>query len=179
MDHLATALHLKPDHADALETLAQLQAQSGRLDEAAGNYEKALKQRASANAFFYLGVIRGMQGRTPEAVVRLQQAIALKPDLLIALNELAWLFATHPDEKIRNGQEAVRLAEQACKLSGETEARYWGTLDAAYAEVGRYPEAIQTAEKARRLALAAGDQNLAAAAAARRSLYLQNKPYRQ
>jgi protein O-mannosyl-transferase len=179
VDQLAAAVCLKPVNTTAIQFLAQLQAQSGRLDDAARNYERALSLAPSAEAHYYLAVIHALQTNAPAAVTNFRQALQLKPDYLAALNELAWLFATHPDEKIRNGEEAVSLAKRACNIGGDTEARYWGTLDAAYAEAGRFPEAIQTAEKTRTLALAAGQPELAGAAASRRELYLNHKPYRQ
>ena len=60
-----------------------------------------------------------------------------------------------------------------------TLARYLGTLDAAYAGTGRFAEAILTARRARELALAAGDQEIAAAAARRLALYEAGRPYRE
>ena len=72
----------------------------------------------------------------------------------------------------------VRLAERACELSGK-EARFWGTLDAAYAEAGRFEDAIKTAEKTRDLALAAGEKDLAAAAEQRLGMYRAKKAFRQ
>ena len=75
--------------------------------------------------------------------------------------------------------EAVRLAERACELEGSKEARFWGTLDAAYAEAGRFDEAISTAEKVRKLATAANQQDLVQAADKRLALYRKGQPYRQ
>ena len=73
-----------------------------------------------------------------------------------ALNNLAWLLAAHPSDALRNGAEAVRLAERACELSEHREPVMLGTLAAAYAEAGRFGDAVKTAEKARDLAAATG-----------------------
>jgi protein O-mannosyl-transferase len=179
VDPLEAAVCLQPDNWENRKHLALLLAQTGKLDQAAKHYGIVLTEHPDADSHYYLAMIRALQGNAAGAVIHFQQAIKFKPDYLTAINELAWLLATHPDAKIRNGKEAVELAEQACKLSGGQEARYWGTLDAAYAEAGRFPEAIHTVEKARTLAVAAGEQSLADAAAARHALYLQNKPFRQ
>ena len=72
----------------------------------------------------------------------------------------------------------MRLAEQACQLSGGKEARFWGTLDAAYAEVGQFDKAMATATKARELALASGQKSVAQKAEERLVLYRAGKPYR-
>ncbi len=179
VDQLAAAVCLEPNNSLTLQLLAQLQAQAGRLEDAQRSYEHALALSPSAEACYYLAIVNALQGNASRAVTNLHQAIRLKPDYLAALNELAWILATHPDQTIRNGREAVELAERACKITGDQEARYWGTLDAAYAEAGRFPEAIKTVEKARNLALAAGQTELAMAATNRRELYLNNRPYRQ
>ena len=120
-----------------------------------------------------------MQGNLKEAAANYEQAVKMNPDWPIALNDLAWIRATAPQAELRNGLEAVRLAERACELSGGKEARFLGTLDAAYAEAGRFDKAITTAEKARELALTAGDKEIAAAAGQRLALYRKQQPYRQ
>ena len=117
-------------------------------------------------------------GQFQTAVSRLATVLQLLPNHAEALNDLAWIRATAPDPRIRNGAEAVRLAERACRLSGGNEARFYGTLDAAYAEAGRFEEAIRTAEKVREMAQAAGLKEIAQGAEQRIALYRQHQPYR-
>jgi hypothetical protein len=62
---------------------------------------------------------------------------------------------------VRDGKEAVRLAEQACELTGHKRPLFLGTLSAAYAEAGRFDEAVETATQAEALARAAGYETLA------------------
>jgi hypothetical protein len=81
--------------------------------------------------------------------------------MIEALNNFAWLLAANHDPVVRNGTEAVTLAEHACKLSEYKMPVLVGTLAAAYAEAGRYAEAVTTAEKARDLAIAAGQKETA------------------
>jgi hypothetical protein len=69
------------------------------------------------------------------------------------------VLAASPDDELRNGAEAVRLAEHACELTHYGEPLFIGTLAAAYAESSRFPEAVTTAEKAEQLATAAGSKN--------------------
>ena len=75
-----------------------------------------------------------------EAIAQYQKALQIKPDSR-ALNNLAWLLATCPDARLRDGVQAVKYAEQACELThyGVTLV---GTLAAAYAEAGRYDDAM-------------------------------------
>jgi Flp pilus assembly protein TadD len=126
-----------------------------------------------------LGMTLGQLGRTREAVVQYREALRLDPKLTKALNNLAWVLATSSDDELRNGAGAVRLAERACELTHYGKPLYVGTLAAAYAECGRFPEAVTMAEKAEQIATAAG---LVAAAAKNRQqleLYRAGKPYHE
>jgi two-component SAPR family response regulator len=95
------------------------------------------------------------------------------------LNNLAWLLATCPDDVVRNGGEAVRLAEQACRLTAYKQVRTLGTLAAAYAEAGRFPEAVEMAQRAVGLAKAAGNRQLAAMGSQLLEVFRAGKPYRE
>jgi hypothetical protein len=79
-----------------------------------------------------------------------------------ALNNLAWILATDPNPEVRKGTEAVQLAVRACELTQYKEAMILGTLGTAYAEAGRFEEAITAAQRAEALALAAGNSGIAA-----------------
>lgn len=86
----------------------------------------------------------------------------IKPDDHVILdNNLAFFFATAPNPGDRNGAEAVRLGEEACQSDHGVNPGVIGTLAAAYAEAGRYDDAVATAEKARALALKLGNQTIA------------------
>ena len=151
-------------------------AAKGQFDEAIENYRKAIQVNSNhPETFFHLGMTLGQLGRNREAVAQYREALRLNPNLARALSNLAWMLATSPDDELRNGAEAVRLAERACELTHHGEPLFIGTLAAAYAEAGRFPEAVTTAEKAERLATDAG---LAAVAAKNRQL-LELLPGRQ
>jgi Flp pilus assembly protein TadD len=118
-------------------------------------------------------------GRTREAVAQDQQALRLNPNLIEALNNLAWILAASPDDQLRNGTEAVSLAERACELTHYGQPVIIGTLAAAYAEAGRFPEAVTTAEKAEQLATSAGLTAVAAKNRQLLELYRAGKPYHE
>ena len=86
---------------------------------------------------FYQG-----KGSYARAIADLNKAIELKPHYALAYNHLAWVFATSPDAVLRNGKRAVELAERAVEF--DRDAHNLDTLSAAYAEVGRFDEAIRT-----------------------------------
>jgi hypothetical protein len=88
-------------------------------------------------------------GGTSDGLKRLQEVELFADDAPMILNEMAWFFATQPDASLRNGPEAVRLAEHASALAGRTAPQLLATLAVAYAESGRFSEAIKVAEEAR------------------------------
>ncbi len=83
-----------------------------------------------------------------------REALRLQPDDVDALDQLAWALATSPEASIRNGPEAVALARRAVQLGDGRDADLLATLAAAYAEAGRFSEAVETAERAISLASA-------------------------
>src|SRR5207237_730080 len=116
--------------------------------------------------------------RTTEAVAQYRNALRLKPDHLLSLNNLAWLLSTDPDAQVRNGTEAVQLAERACRLTSFQAPALAGTLAAAYAEAGKFDEAVNTAQRACELATISGQADLAAQNRKLLGLYEARKPYR-
>jgi len=101
-------------------------------------------------------VTAGSSDRTWEDVKRIREcraALEEDPNNVEALNNLAWILATNPDDNLRNGKEAVDLAERAAAVpDGLDRCSVLDTAAAAYAEVGRYEEAVKLAQEALRLA---------------------------
>jgi hypothetical protein len=104
------------------------------------------------------GLFRG--GDFAGAIARYRLALRANPGLVPALNNLAWILATSPEAALRDGPEAVRLAEGACRLTHYKQTIMVGTLAAAYAEADRFPEAVTTAEMACALAAQNGEPAL-------------------
>jgi spermidine synthase len=97
-------------------------------------------------------------GDAPNGLRHLQAAVRLMPDSPLAVNELAWLLATSPDAALRNGPEAVQLAEHGCAVTSRRDPMLLDTLAAAYAAAGRFAEAINAAQEALALARTTGDE---------------------
>jgi len=76
---------------------------------------------------------------------------------VLAQNNLAYVLASCPDAALRNGTKAVELAQEANQSTGGANLAVLSTLAAAYAECGRFSEAVQTAQRA--LALAETQSN--------------------
>jgi len=112
-------------------------------------------------------------------VAQYREALRLNPNLAGALNNLAWILATSSKAEFRDGMRAVQLAERACELTHYGQPLFIGTLAAAYAEAGRFPEAVTTAEKAAQLATNAGLKKVAEKNRQLLELYRAGKPYHE
>ena len=175
-----SVLQADPRNAKAIDGLGYVLAMQGRLDEAKARFLEAMRlDPQGAYPHLHYGMSLSAQRQAPEAVVEYRKALALDDHLLPACNNLAWLLATHPDPQIRNGKEAVELGERACRLTNNEQPFYLGTLAAAYAEAGRFNDAIATAERARDLARKAGMVAVAERNEDLLKLYRSGKAYRE
>lgn len=87
-------------------------------------------------------------GRHAEAIKDYEKALEVDPNDSGVLNNLAWVLATSPDDKLRDGKRALELAKKACELTQYKEAHILSTLAAAYAELGDLKTAIEWSKKA-------------------------------
>jgi Flp pilus assembly protein TadD len=151
-----------------------------------GRYREAVEplRRASALEPGYLAhrhtlaVALSKCGRGSEASDAYRAVLKLSPGFVPSLAGLAWLLATHHDAALRNGEEAVRLASRAAELEPGN-PNVMNTLAAAYAEAGRFDEAVTVAEAAVKLAERMGMSDFARAVRSRLELYRQGRPFRE
>ncbi len=176
--HLLCGLYLA-DHQRDPEALTALSQALEYDAEAPGSGGQPLLASSRAEAHFQFGGILERQGRPSEAVGHYRESLRVRPNSPGALNNLAWLLATSPNDPLRNGPEAVRLAERACALTHHEIIVYLGTLAAAYAEAGRFPESVAMAEQARDRARAGQQEDLARRNQELLQLYREGKPYRE
>jgi tetratricopeptide (TPR) repeat protein len=173
-------IQLKPDFADAHGNLAKLLATQGKLDEAVKEYQRTLELVPdSAQAHYKFGQALQGQRNFEAAMKEYQKALDLAPQHLPAHLGLAWLLATCPDNSLRNGKKAVELAEQAGVISGTESSQQLDTLAAAYAEAGRFSEAVATATRALNLTTNNNDKPLVDVLTIRLKLYEVNSPYHE
>jgi protein O-mannosyl-transferase len=155
-------IRLQPKDQPSWVQVGLARAKQGRPAEAAEAFTAAVRLKPDdAEAQCHLAAALVAQHKAKEAVHHYREALKLLPEFPEALNNLAWILAANPDAQVRNGREAVELAERACELTGYKQPMLVGTLAAAYAEAGRLPEAVATAEKARALAEQAKQPDLA------------------
>jgi tetratricopeptide (TPR) repeat protein len=159
---LLMALKTQPKDADTHVVLGVVLLDKNRIDEATAQFLEATRlQPTNALANYQLALIHQSRKETSASIDCYRKALKAQPDWPESLNNLAWILAANRDATLRNGAEAVVLAERACKLTDYKEGLFVGTLADAYAEAGRFPEAVSAAEKARSLALAAGQKEIA------------------
>lgn len=146
------ARQIEPTSFITLKNLASAQAATGRLEEAIGNYRQAIQINSNdPDTYIYLGMTLGQLDRNQEAITSYRAALKLNSDLPGALNNLALILATSSDDGLRNGTEAVQLAERACQLTQYHQPLFMETLAAAYAEAGQFQEAQAAVAKAGQL----------------------------
>ena len=151
--------------SEAIEYLADNKARIRKEED----YEKLLNKA---------GTEKMRHGKIRSAAVYFQEAIDVNPDYSLALNNLAWILATYSGEGLRNGAKAVDYAQRAVRLAPNPRPDVLGTLAAAYAEAGRFEEAVVTAEKALQLARETGAKGLEKGLQQEIVLYLTQQPYR-
>ena len=176
--HMRAAMQIRPGlagvYGEAPISLTEKQLDTGilfwsnRIDEQPGDI----------NAHNNLGVLLVQKHQARAAIAQWEQSLALNPNDGNAQSNLAWMLATAPDDSLRDGARAVTLAESALQLAGGVSPILHRTLAAAYAESGRFADAIETASRGRRLAEREGNRLLADELATNISRYQQHLPLR-
>jgi tetratricopeptide (TPR) repeat protein len=178
--HLDAAARLAPHNSEVQYNLGLFLLLHNKPDEAANHFAATLVERPDfAEAHCRLAQALSQQHKSKEAIFHYREAVRLKPDFADALNELAWMLATAPDSGLRSGTEAVQLAKRACELAQNKQAAFLTTLSAAYAETGRFTDAIATAQTAGNLAQTAGQKTIAAQDGELLKLYQAGHPFRE
>jgi len=176
---LLEALRCNPRYAEAHHSLGVVLAQQGKWNEAVPCFREAIRLDSKCSAFHSsLALALATNGEIDDAIRHYREAIRLQPQDPGPYNNLAWIRATHPDPRFRDGREAVPLAEKACEFSEQKDPYLLDTLAAAHAEAGRFSDAITTAEKALSLAASAAASQLVLELEKRLQGYRVGKPYR-
>jgi protein O-mannosyl-transferase len=175
-----TCVAAVPDQAEAQYNLASALLRKGRTDEAIIRYQKVLQlYPENADAHANLGSAFAAKGRVRDAVAEYTKAMEIAPENVAALSNLAWLLATSADRSLRDGIEAVRLAERAESASSRSgnHATVLRILAAAFAEAGRFADAKEAGQQALQAARVEGNVSLVDALQAELALYDVGLPY--
>ena len=166
-------------YRSAQSELARTFMQTGKYQDALACLQSAVAlMPADPDLRANLGMCQAALGRRAPAMANFREALKLGSDSVTLINNLAWLLATETDDTARNGAEAITLAQRACTLTQYRQPSLLDTLSAAYAQAGRFDDAVETAEKARALWSAAGDQSMAQADESLLKIYRDHKPCR-
>lgn len=145
------ARQLAPDHYGNAMQLAHLLERSGKLAEALAHYQEiALIHPQNPRVPFQMGMVREKQKDFRAAISHYRKALALDPDDLPALNNLAFLLATRPEHLAP--AEAVSLARKATRLTARQQPAILDTLVSAYLAAGKIAEANAVLDEALLLA---------------------------
>jgi tetratricopeptide (TPR) repeat protein len=162
IEHDKRALSLRDGNVAAHYGLAMALARERKVDEAIFHFQKVLSlQPDNLGASNELGVLFAGKGEVSNAIAVWRQTLSFDPDNGDAANNLAWALATCADADLRDGKEALALAERAVRLPGGENPVVLRTLAAALAENNRFAEAVATAGRGKSLAEANGDGAMA------------------
>jgi tetratricopeptide (TPR) repeat protein len=167
------------DNADTHAVLGMALITKGLLDEAIAELSKAIALLPNySRAHYHLAIALAEKGETVDAIAHYEKAIEAEPDFFEALTNLAWMFASSSDTNIRNGPEAVKLAEKASRLTNDTSPVVLRTLAAAYATNKSFDKAVETSRRALQFAQEQHNSELAETIRREISLYEAGQPYR-
>lgn len=178
LSHYRRAMELSPGNAEVYNSIGIILSMKNQFEDASVYYSKALEIKPDiASAHKDLGKIYVIQKDFERAVISFTEALKYNPDLPDALNSLAWLLAVDKGSKTHDPQKALRLATRACELTEFLEAEIMDTLAVSYAALGKFSEAVDTAQKALQLARADKQKQLAERIQTRLKLYKNDQPY--
>jgi tetratricopeptide (TPR) repeat protein len=130
-------------------------------------------------AYINRGLARDKKRQPAEALVDFKKAVELNSARIeVALNFIAWTRATHPDESLRNANEAIAAGTRLCEQTHWREGTYIDTLAAAYAEKGDFERAVELQMQAAAL-FPTGAESLRKELESRIELYRGRQPYRE
>ena len=170
---------MAPENPGAWSGRADIYFMQGDYDRAIADYDASIRlDRGRADVWKARGDAYLKKGDYTQAIQQYDEALGIDRNNAPGLNALAWLQATSPESRLRNGLKAVTLAEHAVRLD-DGNANYRDTLAAAHAEAGHFIDAVREQERAVRMMREAGENDLLPDAQARLDLYRQGKPYRE
>jgi tetratricopeptide (TPR) repeat protein len=176
---LQSAVALRSDNSPGHENLAKALLQKGNVADALIHYQKLLElQPDNIEVHNIVGTVLVQQHRIRDGVEEWQKVLTIQPENGNAMSNLAWVFATSPDDSLRDGVKAVELAKEAVRISNRRIPLLFRTLAAAYAETGEFSKAIQTAQEGIELANSQGNSGLASELQGNIALYQEQRPLR-
>jgi tetratricopeptide (TPR) repeat protein len=177
--HYRQAIAAGPALIEPRYNLALRLRDAGQNADAVAGFRRVIELDPQfAGAYLQLGLTLVQSHQYADAIATFRRGLEVEPRHMVIGNEMAWLMATAPDATVRNGAQAIQIGEQLVALTNHKEFKPLDTLAAAYAEAGRFDEAITSARKALSLAESSADTKAVSQIAQRLLLYERDQPYR-
>lgn len=174
------ALRINPQHAPSHNNYGTMLAELGRFDEAMTQYTAAARLDPNDwHAPYLIGKLLLKQGRDPEAIPYFREAVRKDPTNPRVLTYLAQVLASDENPRLRNGNAALAMAAKANDLTDGAQPAMLDVLAMAYAEIGDFTNAQQSAAYALKLATAFDMTNDIPVIRQRLQLYQNHQPFRQ
>ncbi len=143
------AIGFNPHFVQAQYNLGNAYVAVGRFEDAIQQYQTSLALNPDLlQACYNLGICFLKIGKEKDAVLEYETLIQKDPAHQLALQKLAWVLATSPEEMIRDGERAIQLALRAMQLSTKQNCEGLEAMAAACAEVGDFARAIEFQKEA-------------------------------
>ncbi len=172
------ALRADPKLSDAYFNRGNAYKAKKEYDKAIKDYTEAIRLDAQwPDAYFNRANAYKAKRDYDKAVGDYNELLRIDPQDADARSSLAWVLATCPEERIRDGKKAVEHATKACELTSWKASYFLATLGVACAEAGNFQDAAkwQTAALAsRQYEKEEGDK-----ARQRLKLFEKHMPYRE
>lgn len=147
--NLEKLLPLAPNQTKLLEPLATFYLVGGQPRKSIATFTKIIElEPKNYRALRFRGDANLNIGKHAEAVADFDAALALNGEDEGLLNNFAWVLATSPDDKVRDGKRSIELATKAAELTSHNTPHILSTLAAAYAETGDFENAKKWSAKA-------------------------------
>jgi tetratricopeptide (TPR) repeat protein len=171
------AIRLDPNYADAYAGRGNAWYDKDDYDKAIADFDQAIRLKPKVAVYYRnRGKSYFKHGSFNRAIADYNEAIRLDPSNEWGYARLAYLRATCPDERFRDGPAALELAKKAYELDGGKEAHPLSALAAAYAELGQFDQAVAFETKAVDLETFVKSK---AEARERLAVYQSGKPWRE
>jgi tetratricopeptide (TPR) repeat protein len=177
LPYFQAALQQIPNSDGALTGYGIALARLGRMPEAEVVLTKVVQVASNASTHNNLANVLVAGSKYSAAIEHYNLAIAGNPTWVVPVNSLARLLSMAPDPQLRNGPKALELAQRACQATNFENPVFLETLAAAYAENGRFDEAVAAAQKALAIMQAAGQKDAVVTLQHCLELYRNRQPF--
>ncbi|MFC1579791.1 tetratricopeptide repeat protein [Thermodesulfobacteriota bacterium] len=175
---LNKAIEINSEYAIAYYNRGYAYRKIGEYDKAISDFNKAIELKPKyVEAYNSRGLAYARKKQYDEAISDFNKAVELNPKYYLGYNNLSWTLATCPDKSFRNGEKALETAKKVVAI--RSDSRTLDTLAAAYAEAGKFEDAVKTQEQAIRQLKIKGKEEELEEFKERLNTYRDKKPWRE